>query len=100
LSESGIIELRLVHGAVSIGWQFSDCDPYQIANGIFKNHLSTKSTMGIGLYDTSAIVRIFLKGDVKLVGTTYSSEDGLVTIGDHHGEHTGTVMKIGIPYSR
>jgi len=59
--------------------------------------VSTKGTAGFGLRNATETVEE-MDGKLFIKGTTYQSESGLVTIGDHPEDATGTTIRIEFPY--
>lgn len=74
--------------------------PYVLVNAVFGQRTSTRANVcygGNGLVLAQHEVA-FLSGRLFVRGTTYQGDDGLVTVGKHHGRHTGTIIAAEIPH--
>lgn len=73
-------------------------NPEKALEYVFRDSLSTKGSSGAGL----SVSEVFMKdlGKIYVLGTTYSDDRRLHTVGKHHGKTTGSIMAIEIPYKQ
>jgi len=81
-------------------------NPQRTLDLIFEPRVSTKrlrsGTRGNGLYYCRTEIEA-LGGSVNVIGTTfqtrYQTGGTCMTVGEHHGQHTGTVIRIAFPFN-